>query len=156
MDELTKLVPSVRLPSGPTDPILRVHSAVVQGTLRYFNHHDSKWVLGFDACSLFTPDGTTESKDGLTLVLLRRGGAQRTHRLGVDFRYGCVQGPEGTSPYVLTPATGEAPPSNAGTGFYTECRSKQRRFRIEANDAFVILGGVALNLKTLYIEASYL
>jgi len=139
---LSTIFPSVVRP--PNAPTLLVPKAVVKGGLRIFNHHDDKWVLGFDDCRLHTSNGTTQV-NGLTLLLLRRGGGRRAPR------YGCLRGPEGSSPYVLS--SFDSP--NAGTGFYTKCRAKQRRFRIEANDAFVVVGGAALRLESLYVEADY-
>ena len=150
MEALSALVPSVRCRDADAPP-LHVPSAVLHGTLRYFNHHNSKWVLGFESCRLYTLKGTADV-GRLKLVLLRREGAP--HRLASSFTYGCLQGPPGSTPFVLTPPL--APPMlNAGVGWYVHATSKQRRFRIDASDCVLVVGGVALRLETLHVEATY-
>lgn len=150
MEALRSIFPSAVLSDSAPQ---RVPAAVLKGTLRYFNHHDSKWVLCFDACSLYLPSVSAEA-DGLTVLLLRRGGTARRARLDSGFKYGCTQGPAGTSPYVLAPAT-EPAAVDCAVGFYSEARSKQRRFRIAAEDCVVVVGGTALRVDALHVEATY-
>ena len=150
MEALRTIFPSAHcLESAPQ----HVRGAVLKGTLRYFNHHDSKWVLSFNKCTLYTASVSTDLV-GVSLLLLRRGGTARWARLADDFKYGCIHGPSGTSPYVITPSDHPAA-TDCGVGFYTASRSKKRRFRIDAVDCVVVVNGTALHCDTLHVEAAY-
>ena len=150
MEAIQTIFPAARLPDSAPQ---RVPAAVLKGTLGYFNHHDSKWVLRFNECTLYTHSVSTNLQ-GVTLLLLRRGGTGRWARLAPEFKYGCIQGPTGTSPYVLTPST-EPASVDCGVGFYSTGRSKQRRFRIKADDCVIVVGGAALHIDALHVEATY-
>lgn len=143
MEGLRRVAPSATLPSAP---VQRAYGAVLKGPLRYFNHYDQKWVLCFDTVKVYVGDVMRTMSNVLVVLLHRERPSVGT--------YSCVHGGVGTSPYVLAPTEEEAL-NGVVVGYYTESRSKQRRFRIEGADSLLCLGGVAIRVDKLYVEATF-
>lgn len=138
-------------PTHNTDTIFDVDAAVIIGDIDFFNHVDDKWVYQFKTAKFFLDTNQQRAADNLKLVLLTTAPS--------TFRHQTLEGPPGTSPYILTSWDAPPTPVHRGYGTYVKGACKKRKYRIDCLNVAIAMrheGQDCLyRVKRLYLEGTF-